>query len=98
MFVQINKEEFLKEISKKAWYQTNIVIWTIIFLYPLFSIIDFIYAQGYLAAIFYCTHYYRTGNLYAYLTCSKVKIIITGYCCILPSSCSRSTRRFCVRW
>ena len=45
MFVQINKEEFLKEISKKAWYQTNIVIWTIIFLYPLFSIIDFIYAK-----------------------------------------------------
>ena len=23
MFVQINKEEFLKEITKKAWYQTN---------------------------------------------------------------------------
>src|SRR6202012_5963488 len=45
MFVQINKEEFLKEVSKKAWYQTNIVIWTIIFLYPLFSIVDFIYAK-----------------------------------------------------
>lgn len=45
MFVQINKDEFLKEISKKAWYQTNIVIWTIIFLYPLFSIIDFIYTK-----------------------------------------------------
>ncbi|MDB5144845.1 MAG: hypothetical protein JWQ66_3558 [Mucilaginibacter sp.] len=45
MFVQINKEEFLKEVSKKAWYQTNIVIWTIIFLFPLFSIIDFIYVK-----------------------------------------------------
>ena len=45
MFVQINKEEFLKEITKKAWYQTNNVIWTIIFLYPLFSIVDFIYAK-----------------------------------------------------
>jgi len=44
MFVQINKEEFLKEVTKKAWYQANIVIWTIIFMYPLFSIIDFIYA------------------------------------------------------
>jgi signal transduction histidine kinase len=43
MFVQINKEEFLKERSKKAWYQTNNIIWTIIFLYPLFSIVDFIY-------------------------------------------------------
>jgi len=45
MFVQITKEEFLKDISKKAWYQTNNIIWTILFLYPLFSIIDFIYAN-----------------------------------------------------
>lgn len=45
MLVQINKEEFLKEVTKKAWYQTNNIIWTIIFLYPLFSIIDFIYAK-----------------------------------------------------
>ena len=46
MFVQINKDELLKEVTKKAWYQTNIVIWTIIFLFPLFSIIDFIYTPG----------------------------------------------------
>ena len=46
MFVQINKDELLKEITKKAWYQTNIVIWSIIFLFPLFSIIDFIYTPG----------------------------------------------------
>ena len=46
MFVQINKDELLKEITKKAWYQTNIVIWSIIFLFPLFSIIDFIYSPG----------------------------------------------------
>ncbi|MDB5024687.1 MAG: hypothetical protein JWP78_2442 [Mucilaginibacter sp.] len=46
MFVQINKDEFLKEISKKTWYQTNIVIWTIIFLFPLFFIIDLIYAKN----------------------------------------------------
>lgn len=44
MFVQINKEEFAKESNKKAWYQTNNIIWTIIFLYPLLSIVDFIYA------------------------------------------------------
>jgi signal transduction histidine kinase len=44
MFVQITKEEFSKEINKKAWYQTNNIIWTIIFLYPIFSIIDFIYS------------------------------------------------------
>jgi len=45
MFVQITKEEYLKEISKKAWYQTNNIIWTVIFIYPLFSIIDFIFAN-----------------------------------------------------
>ncbi|MFD0765718.1 sensor histidine kinase [Mucilaginibacter lutimaris] len=46
MFVQISKEEYIKEISKKAWYQTNNIIWTIIFLYPIFSIVDFIYANN----------------------------------------------------
>ena len=46
MFVQISKEEFLKEISKKAWYQTNNIIWTVLFIYPLFSIIDFIFANN----------------------------------------------------
>jgi signal transduction histidine kinase len=46
MFVQITKEEFSKEINKKAWYQTNNIIWTIIFLYPTFSIVDFIYANS----------------------------------------------------
>jgi signal transduction histidine kinase len=43
MFVQITKEEFSKEVLKKAWYQTNNIIWAILFLYPLISIIDFIY-------------------------------------------------------
>jgi len=46
MFVQITKEEFSKEISKKAWYQTNNIIWTVILLYPLLFIIDFIFANG----------------------------------------------------
>jgi signal transduction histidine kinase len=46
MFVQITKEEFLKEITKKAWYQTNNIIWMVIFIYPLFSIIDFIFANS----------------------------------------------------
>lgn len=45
MFVQISKEEYKKEISKKAWYQTNNIIWTIIFLYPVFSIVDYISAE-----------------------------------------------------
>ncbi|MEO6149265.1 MAG: HAMP domain-containing sensor histidine kinase [Mucilaginibacter sp.] len=46
MFIQITKEEFSREISKKAWYQTNNIIWSTIFLYPLFSIVDFIYANS----------------------------------------------------
>jgi signal transduction histidine kinase len=45
MFVQITKEEFLKDISRKAWYQTNNIIWIVIFTNPLFSIIDFIFAN-----------------------------------------------------
>jgi len=46
MFVQITKEEFLKEISKKAWYQTNNIIWMIILVYPIFSIVDFTFANS----------------------------------------------------
>ena len=46
MFVQITKEEFAKEINRKSWYQTNNIIWTVIFIYPLFSIIDFIFANS----------------------------------------------------
>lgn len=44
MFVQIAKEELIRETSKKAWFQTNNIIWTIIILYPVFSIVDYIYA------------------------------------------------------
>src|ERR1700744_3642508 len=46
MFVQLTKEELNREISKKAWYQTNNIIWMILFVYPLFSIVDFIFANG----------------------------------------------------
>jgi signal transduction histidine kinase len=42
MFIQITKEEFSKEVLKKAWYQTNNIIWTILFLYPLVTIVDII--------------------------------------------------------
>jgi len=46
MFIQITKEELAREISKKAWYQTNNIIFTIVLLYPVFSIVDFIYATS----------------------------------------------------
>lgn len=44
MFIQITREEFLRDISKKAWYQTNTIVWSIICLYWLLFIVDFIYA------------------------------------------------------
>jgi len=47
MFVQLDKEELSKETAKKAWYLTNNIIWTIIFVFPLFSILDFIYLPSF---------------------------------------------------
>src|SRR3569833_1326428 len=52
MLVQIDKEEFTKEVNKKAWYQTNTIVWTIILLFPLFSIPDFIYIKDFWMQIF----------------------------------------------
>ncbi|HEY8929112.1 MAG TPA: HAMP domain-containing sensor histidine kinase [Mucilaginibacter sp.] len=46
MFVQLTKEELLKEISKKAWYQTNNIIWMVLFVYPLLFIVDFIFSNN----------------------------------------------------
>lgn len=46
MFIQISKEEFSRDLLKKAWYQTNNIIFTIVFLYPLLSIVDFIYVPA----------------------------------------------------
>ncbi|UEG53126.1 hypothetical protein LLH06_19460 [Mucilaginibacter daejeonensis] len=49
MIAQISKEELVKETRKKAWFLTNNIIWSIIFLYPLLGIIDFVYAPKYWA-------------------------------------------------
>src|ERR1700756_2071154 len=46
MFVQITKQEFIRELDRKAWYQTNNIVWTILFVYPLFSIVDFIFSPN----------------------------------------------------
>ncbi len=53
MFVQITKDEFLKEVSKKAWYQTNNIIWTVIFTYPVFSVVDFIFINDIWLQLFF---------------------------------------------
>jgi hypothetical protein len=67
MFIHITKEELTKEILKKAWYQTNNIIFTTILVYPLFSIVDFI-CHKYVAAVFHspynnCNHYLRAAYL-----------------------------------
>jgi len=43
MFIQISKEEFSTEILKKAWYQTNIIVFTIALLFPVLCVVDLIY-------------------------------------------------------
>ena len=73
MFVQITKEELIKETSKKAWFQTNNIVWMIIFLYPLFSIVDFIYTpdiwiQFFIVRIINCLIIYA---LYTYIQYKK---------------------------
>ncbi|CAM3879774.1 sensor histidine kinase KdpD [Mucilaginibacter galii] len=52
MLAQINKEEYQKEARKKAWFLTNNIIWTIIFMYPLLGIIDFVYTPNYWVEFF----------------------------------------------
>jgi len=47
MFVQLNKEELIAENSKKAWYLTNNIVWTIIFVFPGFTVLDFVYLNKY---------------------------------------------------
>jgi len=52
MFVQLNKEELVAENSKKAWYLTNNIVWTIIFIFPVFSVLDFVYLNKYWVQFF----------------------------------------------
>jgi signal transduction histidine kinase len=76
MFIQITKEEFSRDILKKAWYQTNNIINPILFLYPSLSIVDFIYANNIWLQFFivriitviviYAIHNYFQRNKYNY--------------------------------
>lgn len=45
-FPAFDSLEFKQRFRGKAWYNANIIIWFTIFVYPLFSILDFIYALG----------------------------------------------------
>jgi hypothetical protein len=80
MFVQITKEELIKETSKKAWYQTNNIIWTIIFLYP-FLVLLILYTPINLATVFYYTDHYQSYYLW-FTAIFTAKKYITAHCCI----------------
>ncbi|MBW4890895.1 HAMP domain-containing histidine kinase [Mucilaginibacter sp. HMF5004] len=69
MFVQLNKEELAAENSKKAWYLTNNIVWTIIFVFPIFSVLDFVYlnkfwVQFFIARIIIIMLIYMLYNLF----------------------------------
>ena len=46
MLAQITEEEFSKEVLIRTWYRVRALIRKIIFLYPLVSVIDIIYAKN----------------------------------------------------
>jgi signal transduction histidine kinase len=69
MFIKVTKEEFLKEISKKAWYQTNTIIFTLLFLYWLLGIVDYIstpdvWIQFTMVRLITCAVIYGLYNLF----------------------------------
>jgi len=90
MFVQITKEEFSKEVLKKAWYQTNNIVWTLIFLYPLLAVVDFIYAtdlwvQFLIVRIIVVILIY---GLYSFFKNSKYNYRVLLHCCFFLVSCT----------
>lgn len=90
MFVQITKEEFSKEVLKKAWYQTNNIIWTLIFLYPLVGIVDFIYSAELWVQFFIVriiTVLIILG-LYSVFKNNKYNYRILLHCCFFLVSCT----------
>lgn len=92
MFVQITKEEFSKEVLKKAWYQTNNIIWTLIFLYPLVFIVDFIYG-GELWVQFFIVRIITVLiilGLYSYVKSNKYNYRILLHASFFVISCTSS--------
>lgn len=42
--IHIDDEAFNKQLVRKSLYYSNIIIWTVVFFYPLLGIVDYIYA------------------------------------------------------
>ena len=101
MLAQINKEEYQKETRKKAWFLTNNIIWTIIFLYPLLGIIDFVYAPNYwveflviriivVVAIYGLYNFFQAKKLdyrlLLHITFFMLSVVMAVLCCIVDIS------------
>ncbi|WP_412465558.1 hypothetical protein [Pedobacter sp. KLB.chiD] len=50
--VYVSDAVYEKQLTKKSKYYANIIIWTVIFLYPLLAILDYIYAYPIYQALF----------------------------------------------
>ncbi|HUX85164.1 MAG TPA: hypothetical protein VMV20_08010, partial [Chitinophagaceae bacterium] len=61
----ISPEAFNQKLLAKAWFNANIIIWFTIFVYPLFTILDFIYA-GTIWQVFFVLRVFVALVLYAF--------------------------------
>ncbi|MBO9672386.1 MAG: sensor histidine kinase [Sphingobacteriaceae bacterium] len=50
--IYVSDAVYEKQLTKKSTYYANIIIWTVIFLYPLLGILDYIYAYPIYQALF----------------------------------------------
>lgn len=50
--IVVDDVEYNKQIKKNSLYYANIIVWTVMFLYPLLGILDFIYANSIFQELF----------------------------------------------
>jgi len=50
--IQVNDVAYSKQLVKKSLYYSNIIVWTIIFIYPMFGVLDYIYANSLFQILF----------------------------------------------
>ncbi|WP_443945378.1 hypothetical protein ACJVDH_21075 [Pedobacter sp. AW1-32] len=50
--IQVNDLAYSKQLVKKSLYYSNIIVWTVIFIYPMFGVLDYIYANALFQILF----------------------------------------------
>jgi len=50
--IQVNDLAYSKQLAKKSLYYSNIIVWTVIFIYPMFGVLDYIYANNLFQILF----------------------------------------------